>query len=186
MALRVEMAMPLISPAIKRAHGFTLIELTVVCAILIVIAGAIVPNLLTLTQSRSLKDLEGNVARLPVEARNEALKSQNPVRLRISGTMLVMEQVPATGDPIQVKQVDLGENLQIDTVQLNGKPSDIGSWEWTVYPDGSADSGGIQFTEGKAEKSMVLSQNGTSQWISGELPDQTQDQWPAGQLLQRS
>lgn len=175
-----------VAETVRRRRGFTLVEIVVVCAILIVIAGAIVPNLLTITQSRNLKDLEGNVARLPAEARNEAIQTQTPVRLRFSGTTIVMEEVPADGDPQQVKEVDLGDSLQVDTVQLNGKPSDVGSWEWTVNPDGSADSGGVEFSEGQAHKSLILSPTGTAQWISGDLPDQSQDQWPAGQLLQRT
>jgi type II secretory pathway pseudopilin PulG len=180
------MAMPPISQATDRAKAFTLVEMIVICAVLLIIAAAIVPNLLAITRSRSLKDLEADVARLPAEARNEAVQTDTPVRLLISGTMLVMEQVPATGDPQQIKEVDLGDSLQVETVELNGTPTDVGSWEWTVYPDGSADSGGIQFSEGQAQDSLILSSTGTAQWISGELPDQSQDQWPAGQLLQRS
>ena len=174
------------SPVTERARAFTLVEAVVVCAILIVIASALVPNLLAFTRSRRVKDLEGNVARLPAETRNEALQLRTPVRLRVSGTTLVMEQVPATGNPQQVKTVDMGDTLQVDSVQLNGKPSDVGSWEWTAYPDGTADSGGIQFSEGAAQKSLILAPTGEAQWISGPLPDQSQDQWPAGQLLQRT
>ena len=98
--------MPPTSPVTERARAFTLVEMIVVCAVLVVIAAALVPNLLAFTRSRSLKDLEANVARLPAEARNEALKSQTPIRLRVSGTTLVMEQVPADGsNPQQVKSV---------------------------------------------------------------------------------
>lgn len=178
--------MPQTSQATERVRAFTLVEVIVVCAVLIIIAAAIVPNLFAITRSRRLQDLEGNIARLPAEARNEAQQTQTPVRLRVSGTMLVMEQVPANDAPQQVKAVDMGDSLQVDTVQLNGQPSDVGSWAWTVYPDGSADSGGIQFSEGKAQKSLILSPTGTAQWVSGDLPDQSQDQWTAGQLLQRT
>lgn len=174
------------SKAALRRRAFTLMEMVVVCAVLIIIAAAIVPNLVAITRSRALKDLEGNIARLPAEARNEALRSQTPVQLRLSGTMLVMEQVPTTGAPVQVKEVDLGSDIQVDSVQLNGKPSDTGTWAWTVYPDGSADSGGIQFSEGQAQRALILSPSGSARWITGELPDQSQDQWPAGQLLQRT
>lgn len=167
----------------EKKYAFTLVELTVVCAILVIIAATIVPNLVAVTRSRSLKDLEGNVARLPAEARNEAVKSQTPVRLRVSGTTLVMERVPATGEPAQVKMVDLGDSLTVDAAQQNGKTTDAGSWVWMVYPDGSADSGGVEFTEGQAQKSLVLSANGGVQWIDGPLPDSAQDTWPAGQLL---
>ena len=86
-----------IEPRGRRA--FTLVEMIVVCAVLVIIAAAIVPNLVAITRSRSLKDLEAGVARLPLEARNEALQTHTPVRLRVSGTTLVMERVPVGGDP---------------------------------------------------------------------------------------
>jgi type II secretory pathway pseudopilin PulG len=158
----------------------------VVCAVLIIIAAAIMPNMIAITRSRSLKDLEGSVARLPAEARNEAQKSQTPVQIRVSGTMLVMEQVPPDGAPVQVEQVDLGSDISIDAAQLNGQSTDIGSWTWMVYPDGSADSGAMQFSEGQVVKSLVLTASGDSRFITGPMPDQSADQWPAGQLLQRS
>jgi type II secretory pathway pseudopilin PulG len=171
---------------VTKCRAFTLMEMVVVCAVLIIIAAAIMPNLVAMTRSRSLKDLEGSIARLPAEARNEALKSQTPVQIRVSGTMLVVEQVPDTGAPVQVEQVDLGSDITIDSAQLNGKSVDIGSWTWMVYPDGSADSGAMQFSEGQVQKSLILYTSGDSRFITGPMPDQSQDQWPAGQLLQRS
>jgi len=170
----------------KLSRAFTLVEAIVVCAVLLVIAGAIIPNWFRVVQSRTLKDLEGKIARLPAETRNEAVKTQTPARIRLSGTLLVMEQAPKDGAPVRVKTIDLGTDLQVGSMQINGKPTDSGSWLWTAYPDGSADSGGVQFTEGKVQKALVLSATGDAQWLSGPLPDQSQDQWPAGTLLQRS
>lgn len=168
-------------------RGFTLIELLVVIFILLLITAAVVPNVVSLGLSRDLKNREGRIARLPAEARNEAVRTGKPVRIRVDGSALVMEQVPVdnNGTAQQIKQVSLGKSIQVESVQLAGQQSDLGTWQWTVYPDGSAENGGIQFAEGRVRKSLLLSSDSGAQWISGGLPDQAPDHWPAGNLHQR-
>jgi type II secretory pathway pseudopilin PulG len=175
------------SRSFSYSRGFTLIELTVIVFILLLVSAAVVPNVVSLGLSRDLKNREGKLARLPAEARLEAARTGKPVRLRVEDTDLVMEAVPAngTGKAQRIKQVNFGKSIQADTVQLNGQPSDTGSWQWTVYPDGSAENGGIEFAEGKVLKSLLLSSDSEARWISGGLPEQAPDHWPAGRLHQR-
>jgi hypothetical protein len=177
-----------ISPAISdRRRGTTLAELTVVLFILVLIATAVVPRVIAYQRSQNAKALEAKIARLPLEARNESADKQIPVTLRVNGDTIVMEELPADGSaPQEVKTVDLGTDIQVDSVQLNGQPSDVGSWLWTVYPDGSCDKAAVQFAEGTAHRSLVMLADGTTQWTDGEMPDQSQDQWQAGVLQQRS
>jgi len=129
----------------RRRAGFTLVETLIVLFVMVLIAAGVTARLVTFTQARAIKDLEANVARLPTEARNEAVTTQTPVRIRIVGADLVEEQVSVSGEPVTIKEVDLSSTLTVDGVQLNGQTSDTGSWAWTVYPDGSADKAGIQF-----------------------------------------
>jgi hypothetical protein len=192
-ALPVVQAMPRTSPAINKAvvirgrsAGFTFVEISVVLVVLFIIASMVFANLATVTKSRALKDLEGKVARLPTPARNDAVRLNTPVQLRIQGTTLVEEQVPDSGEPTQLTNLDLGQDLTVDRVQLNGQDSDSGTWTWTAYPDGSSDSGGIEFSESGAQKALVLPSTGGAEWVNGALPDETQDTWPAGVYLQRS
>lgn len=172
--------------AVPRQRGFTLIELVVVLFILLLLTMAIVPRVIALQKSRRLKDLEGRIVRLPAEARNESVRAAVPVRLRVDGAALVIERAPVSGTPEEVKRVALGTSIGVDSVEQSGQPANEGSWQWTVYPDGSADAGGIQFGEGAARKSLRLFSNGGSQWIAGDLPDETPDRWPAGSLQQRT
>ena len=173
-------------------RGFTLIELIVVIFILLLITAAVVPNVVSIGLSRDLKNREARIARLPAEARNEAVRRGKPVRLRVEDAALVMEQVPsdtnagANGTAPQIKQVSLGKSIQVESVQLSGQPSDTGTWQWTVYPDGSAENGGIQFVEGRVRKSLLLSADSAAQWISGGLPAEAPERWPAGNLRQRA
>ena len=168
----------------SRRRGFTLIELIVVLFVLLLIAAAVVPNVVSLGLSRELKNREGRLARLPAEARNEALRTGKPVRLRVDGAALVMEQVPpdAGGTVPEIKRVNLGRSIAVDSVQLSGRPADTGTWQWTVYPDGSADNGGIEFAEGRVHKSLLLSSDSAARWVGGGLPAPAPERWPAGNL----
>ena len=169
-----------------KSPGFTLVELIVVLFILLLLTTAIVPRVAAIQKSRKLKDLEARVIRLPAEARNEAVRAGTPVRLRVDGAALVLERAPVSGTPEEVKRVALGGGLQVDAVAQDGRPANAGSWQWTVYPDGSADAGGIEFGEGASEKSLLLSSNGEARWVRGDLPDGTPERWPAGSLQQRT
>lgn len=172
-------------PSSRGSRGFTLVELVVVIFVLLLLSTAVVPRVIALQKSRRLKDVEARIVRLPVEARNEAVRAGVPVRLRVDGAALVLERAPTQGAPETVKRVALGGGIQVDAVRLGDQPSNTGAWQWTVYPDGSADAGGIQFAEGAAEKSLLLSSNGDVRWLSGDLPDGTPERWPAGSLRQR-
>jgi len=176
------------SPVTSRlsSRGFTLVELVVVIFVLLLLATAVVPRVVAIQKSRRLKDMEGRIIRLPIEARNEAVRAATPVRLRVDGAALVMERAPVNGTPEMVKRVPLGSGIQVESVRLGDQPSNTGSWQWTVYPDGSADEGGIQFAEGASEKSLLLTSQGDARWILGDLPDGTPERWPAGQLRQRT
>ncbi len=178
--------MPPTSPVTSdKRRGFTLIELIVVLFVLVLLTTAIVPRVVALQKSRHLKDVEAGIIRLPAEARNEAVRSGVPVQVRIDGAALVLERVPAGGSPEEVKRVPLGRDLIVSGAEKAGQPADAGSWLWTIYPDGSADAGGIEFTEGTARKSLLLSSDGSAGWVSGGLPDGLPERWPAGQLETR-
>ncbi|MGI4791545.1 MAG: pilus assembly FimT family protein [Janthinobacterium lividum] len=178
--------MPPTSPVTSKRRGFTLIELIVVLFVLLLLTTAIVPRVVAIQRSRRTKDLEAKIIRLPAEARNEAVRSGNPVRIRVDGAALVMDRAPINGTAEEVKRIALGTGIQVNTVEEAGQPSNTGSWQWTIYPDGSADDGGIQFTEGTAQKSLVLSSDGSVRWLIGDLPAGTPERWPAGQLQQRN
>lgn len=169
-----------------KRRGFTLVELIVVLFILLLMTTAVVPRVVAIQRSRRLKDVEARIIRLPAEARNEAVRAGTPVRLRLDGAALVIERAPLNGTPEEVKRVALGSGIAVDSVEQGGQPANTGSWQWTVYPDGSADAGGIQFGEGAAQKSLLLSSDGSARWLLGDLPDGTPERWPAGQLRQRT
>ncbi|BDI31635.1 hypothetical protein CCAX7_36860 [Capsulimonas corticalis] len=174
-----------IGAARRRAAGFTLIELSIVLVVLMLFVALVTPNLTAVKRSRELAQLNASIARMPVQAQNEARSSQKPVTIRIDGSSVVMERTPVTGAAESVRQVDLTSDVQIEAAQLNNATADPGTWRWTVYPDGASDSGGLQFLEGSARKSLVITSTGEIRWIADALPDTAQDRWTAGELQQR-
>ncbi|HEV2473165.1 MAG TPA: type II secretion system protein [Chthonomonadales bacterium] len=173
------------SGASQRRLAFTLVEVNVVIFILLILAAVILPSVAAIKRSRQLSDLEAAITRLPLQARNQARKSLVPVALQVQGNSLVMTQDPNGQNQQQLGEVDLNQDIQLDKAQRNGQPSDTGSWQWVVYPDGSSDSAGLEFTEGSAKRSLLLSRDGTIRWLQQALPDTTQDTWQAGQLQKR-
>ncbi len=165
--------------------GFTLIEMNIVVALLLLVAAMVVPSVVAMRRSQRLRDLEAAIQRLPIQAANEARRSGLPVRLRVADGALVTERVPDQGDPETLRQVALNGDLEVEAAQRGSEGVDAGSWTWTVYPDGSSERGGLEFSEGRALHALVLSDDGHVQWVAGALPDPTPEKWPAGEIEQR-
>jgi Tfp pilus assembly protein FimT len=173
--------------------GTTLIEITVVLAILLLIAAAVAPRVVAMQRSQNLKQLEGKIARLPADAAAQAVALQTPVRIRASSDSLIMEKVSLDADGAisdaspsdQIKEIDLGD-VDVDNAQLNGQPAQPGGWEWIVYPDGSSDTGALEFDVDKSHYSLVITDHAACTWIQGDMPDETQDTWPVGVMVQRT
>jgi type II secretory pathway pseudopilin PulG len=166
--------------------GFTLMEMIVIIFILVLISAAVIPNVVAYQRSEQEKSLVASIARLPAQARDDAVRLQVPVRLRIDGSTIVEEEVPLTGPVQQLNEVDLGSDIQVDQTQKNYQNIDSSSWDWTAYPDGTADLGGVQFSVESEQRSLIIPVVGNATWTTGALPDESQDQWTAGQLLQRA
>lgn len=239
----------------RRRAAFTLVEMIVVTMIIALMAALIMPNVVAFKRSRDLKDTQAKILRLPLEAKNEAMRSGRPVQLHFDGEDLVMTREPAPGmsnatsnssqgasltvgatastggsgttvgaagttdeesDTEQdVKRVPLGSSIStagnIDisatsavTVPVSspaaaisssgstgtaggGSTTDVASWKWTAYPDGTQDGGGITFRVGDGEMSLLIPSDGSApRWVQGSMPPLEDEKWPAGDLLRRS
>lgn len=153
--------------------------------LLLLIATAVVPRWIAIQRSRDLQEMEVRVARLPAEARDDAVDAQMPVRIRLADDSLVLEKVPPGDNPESLGQVKVGSGLQITGVQQGGRAADPESWQWIVYPDGSAEDGGIQFSAGMRSQALVLFSDGSALWVTGDLSDRPPTRWPAGEAALR-
>jgi Tfp pilus assembly protein FimT len=173
----------------------TLDELLVVLLVLTLLAAVSIPRAVAFEKSRDLISQRTGIERIGNEARAEAAKDKVPIQIRISDNSLILEKVTidsdtgvidtdSTGD--QVKQLTLDSSIQITRVQLNGQNSDIGSFRWIVFPDGTSDEAGIEFKIDSQYFNLMFHEDGSSQWQGGELEDMTRDKWDAGSLSTRS
>ncbi len=169
----------------RTTRGFTLIEMSCVIAIMFVVAALIMPDFVTMRRSRALQDLKAAIHRLPIEAANESRARALPARIVIENDTLILQYVPLEDDPVEVKRVELSSLMSIQGVRQGGEAVDTGSWNWQVYPDGSAVTAAIVFKEGSNTLSLVLERDGQTQWVSGEPPDTSDDEWDAGEIEYR-
>jgi type II secretory pathway pseudopilin PulG len=161
-------------------------ELTIVIAVLVIASAVVVPSLTAVQRSRDLRKLEASIARLPVEARNEAVKSGKTVTVQISDNNLVMTEANTDGTARQIKQIALGNSISIEDAQQNGQAVAAETWQWKAYPDGTSDRGGLGIAEGSVHKYLLMQPDSNPVFAQGTLPDTTSDQWQAGDLLQRT
>ena len=64
--------------------------------------------------------------------------------LRIDGDSLVMEKTSADTDEAQeINRLSFAGAMQAQTAQKGSDSTDVGSWKWQAYPDGTSDEGGI-------------------------------------------
>lgn len=183
------MAAPYQSVSVRRSSraAFTLIEMVVVTAIVALMSALILPNLVAIQRSRMLRDEQAVLKRLPTEARNEAVKARVTVSLRVDGNEIVMERENTkTNEPESVKRVPVGNGFQVTGAQSGNDTSDVGSWKWQAFPDGTSDSGGLTFQVGSEQQSLWIPADGPARWVGADLPQTTDNSWPAGDLQQRT
>jgi type II secretory pathway pseudopilin PulG len=195
----------------RAAAAYTLVEMVVVCAILALLATAVMPNLVAQRRSQALRSTAAAVLRLPTEARSQAAALKAPVALRLDGNDLVLERAdpdptPGMGNGAAtsltvgtlgtgaqggagdvLKRVPLGGEVQVESAQAAGDSVDPGAWRWEVYPDGSSDAAGLVLQFGAERRTLYLPADGPARWVEGDqVPDATQDRWPAGEVEQRA
>jgi type II secretory pathway pseudopilin PulG len=159
--------------------------MVVVILALTLIAALIMPNMVAIHRSREQADVEASILRASSEARNEARRSQRPVSIRLEEGALILERVSEAEEPQRIKRISLGRELRAVRAALGEETVEPDSWAWTVYPDGSAQVGGIEFSQGSDRKSLVIAEDGTARWVRGALPETLGDRWPAGEIEQR-
>lgn len=168
-------------------RAFTLIEMMVVIAVLTLMAGFITPNLVALQRSRTTRSLEAAVVRLPAEAREEARRSGKTVTLRVEDDTLVVEhKATSEQDATEVKRLSLAGQLQVDEAQTNGESTDLASWEWTIYADGTSRPAKLIFKEGASAKALLFSAEGDARWAKSVDDTTDEERWEAGGLEQRA
>lgn len=201
------------SGELRRARGFTLIEMMVVTTVLAMLAAVVLPSLFSLKQSqesrRSLSDLLA-MARLSAGQARQTGRTFELVLDENNSTVIVRPEAvdevrfpalpPTTSNGLtstgaqEVANTEedderatvtrsLSAGIKIQSATVDDEAV-TGETVVKFYSDGSSQRAIIQLTESDVDRTLVIDRQGTIQLVRGQA-DLPQDRWPAGDLEQR-
>jgi type II secretory pathway pseudopilin PulG len=162
--------------------------MTVVITILVLLAAAIMPNLVNEKKSREAREFFAQSRNLMLGARARSMgdRRTRTVRFDESGSRLVVELTDsATGEATEERALPLADGVAGSEYVAEGETSNAAEWRVDFYADGKASGGGITFTSNGRPISLNVDRRGTVSQIDGELPDTAEEEWDAGGYEQR-
>jgi prepilin-type N-terminal cleavage/methylation domain-containing protein len=173
----------------NRKRGFTLIEMSVVIAVLALLATAVVPVLAAFKKGQVDRSFLSQLRSIGGEAKEKAISLANPVDLEFddSSNTIKIHTTNTDGSDKSLETLQLPEGYAAQRFQLAGKESDASQWKLGFYPDGSCDGGGIQVTHGNDTVSLFFDAlTSKATMTNSSLPDPSTLQWAAGDYVHRS
>lgn len=183
-----------------RRRAFTLIEMTVVCAILAMVAVLVMPNLIGMKARRDRDETIDSVLRLAQRGRESAIQDGVTYSLTVNGgTTLTLQKEKAEqegDDPRQtpagtqatledVAHVDLDNGVSVGNLRLGSQDSSVSDFTMHFYPDGHSEGGGLELNYDGAQRSLLVTNRGLVSLADGALPATAETDWEAGQYVQR-
>jgi len=169
--------------------AFTLIELTVVIAVLALLAAAVMPFLAAAEVGGKERAFLSNLKGLAIEGRETAINSGRDVTLTYDDTnnAFTLKTTDSNGDDQDIKSEDMPPSLKTTKFEVGTQDSNAGDWKVLFYPDGTSDGGGVEIARGNDTLSLYIDKStGRSQMISDQLPDPKADSWTAGDYVHRT
>ena len=163
--------------------------------VILLIATAVMPNVLSMQRSREERSFWGRFERLPQRAREEAISRAQTIALRASDGERALELVTVSNNAGALEEEAEGssvfslpmlENATVQAMQQNGEPVTAGEFEIRFYPDGTSDSGGVTVEIEDLVQSLTIDKRGRGYVAQGGIDEQQDDSaWPAGEIEQR-
>lgn len=185
-------------------RGFTLIEITVVVAVIVILAATAVPGLFAARRSREARAFFSNLRDLGVRARNEAIRLpatvvltydeaetrfQLEVEVEEEGTSSLSRSTTQETEPaeerLQGTEVVVPEGITVQSFRANGDDTTASEWRIRFFPDGRSDGGGLQIEDAGIIQSWVVDDSGRERLLEVELTETEAERWEAGQHEQR-
>ncbi len=183
-----------------RRRAFTLVEMTVVCAILAMLAVLVTPNLIGMKTRRDRDETINSVLRLVQRGRESAIQGRRTYQLIVNGgTTLTLQRNKAAqegddprqaqvGQPAEtedVAQVELSGEVTLGDLRLGDKDTNASDFTMHFYPDGSSEGGGLELAYDGSKKNLAVTNRGLATLADGALSTATETEWEAGQYVQR-
>lgn len=195
----------------KRERGFTLIELGVVILILILFSALTVPSIVNEQRSRDANLFIGALPRFASQAREAAINRQRTVKLVYdesqSQLQMIEEALPSNvqapintfnpNDNTKNRQQDPSDQettlgtlqvpygVSVRDFQLKGDASSAADWQLEFFTDGKSLGGGLEVDDAGRAWSLTVSKYGIIELQQGNLPQQPENQWTAGDYEHR-
>lgn len=163
--------------------------MTIVVAVLAMLAGVIVPRFVALQAGQDSRDFSSALMRLGSDARLIAIETGQSVQITYdeSQNAIVFSTVDQeTLTTTENRVVPLPPSAVLSGFTVNGAFATASDWMLDFYPDGSGLSGGIEVTDGNYIYNVTIrGSDGTSRKAEGQLEETESNEWQAGELEQR-
>ena len=161
----------------------------VVVAILAMMAGLVVPRVVALVDGQASRDFQSALVRLGSEARLLAIESGDTVSVTYDenrGEIIFESLDDETQAAQESDTIVLPDSAQLTSFTIRGRQVPITDWVVEFFPDGSGTDAGVEVQDGSRLYSVLINgRDGTAQVVDGELEEDPETEWEAGDLEQR-
>jgi prepilin-type N-terminal cleavage/methylation domain-containing protein len=172
-----------------RSRGFTLVEMTVVVAVLAMLAAVVLPRFIALEAGQESRDFASALMRLGTDARLIAIETGQQVEVTFDedrGLIVLSTLDEETLVPTENKTISVPSSHELSAFVAAGEFMTPAEWMLDFHPDGSGRSGGIEVRDGEYTYHITINgHDGTSKRMEGQLEEAGEVEWQAGELEQR-
>ena len=166
-----------------------MVEMIVVVAVLALMSSLVVPRVVALVDGQASRDFQSALVRLGSQARLLAIETGDTVRVTYNesrGEIIIETLDDETQAAEESDTIFVPDSAQLMSFTLRGRQVPITDWVVEFFPDGSGTDAGIEVEDGTRLYSVLINgQDGTAQVVDGELQEDPETEWEAGDLEQR-
>ena len=166
-------------------RAFTLVEAIATIAVLLLVAGVAVPNLVRVREGQRRRSVIAALERLPELARVRARERGEAVAVRIETDAAVLVAGAGGDSEAEITRVPLLGLVTLEPVVAAEPVADETEWEWRVQPDGTAPTRDARLVDGATEWTARFEPDGRLRWLDADEVAATEDSWPAGERVDR-
>ncbi len=188
----------------RRNRGITLIEMSVVVMVILIMAALIERNFSHVKEGLAQRAFTSSLRSEVIRARLTAIQDGKTVTMQYDpagSTFTLSEpttdttssnQAPIKITDLQsqptesVHSIPIAPGITFSTFRIGTNDTGNGDWKLHFYPEGRSDGGGVQMMVGKVTESLLIDPHGLPTYVSGPLPDASNDVWQSGTYEQRA